>query len=186
MTSRRSAVAEYLAATRLFSQPARRFLAATALQWCAYGLNGVVFNLYLIEAGHRESFVGHVVSMNALGMALLALPAGILADRWGRRRCLLLGAVVEGLALAARALVGSPGVIGGASFLVGAGQSLYAIAAAPFISEHSTARERTHLFSAFFSVELLAAVVGSMLGGWTPKLLHLLPLAARPDLLGAY
>ena len=130
--------------------------------------------------------MGHVVSMNALGMALLALPAGILADRWGRRRCLLLGAVVEGLALAARALVGSPGVIGGASFLVGAGQSLYAIAAAPFISEHSTARERTHLFSAFFSVELLAAVVGSMLGGWTPKLLHLLPLAARPDLLGAY
>jgi MFS family permease len=186
MTSRRNAVAEYLAATRLFSQPARRFLAATALTWCAYGLNSVVFNLYLIEAGHRESFVGHVVSLNAAGMALCAIPAGMLADRWGRRRCLLLGAVMEGLALAVRALTGSPGVIGAASFLVGAGQSLYAIAAAPFISEHSTARERTHLFSAFFSVELLSAVIGSMLGGWTPSLLHLLPVGMRPDLLGAY
>src|SRR5580765_5361504 len=115
MTSR-NAVGEYLAATRLFSKPARRFLAATALQWCAYGLNGVVFNLYLVQAGYKESFVGHVVSLGAAGMALLAIPAGMLADRWGRRRCLLLGAVLEGLALAARALVPSPVVIGTASF----------------------------------------------------------------------
>lgn len=186
MTSRRNAVAEYLAATRLFSQPARRFLAATALQWCAYGLNGVVFNLYLVQAGYKESFVGHIVSLSAAGMALCAIPAGMLADRWGRRRCLLLGAVMEGLALAVRALTPWPGVIGAASFVVGAGQSLYAISAAPFISEHSTVRERTHLFSAFFSVELLSSVLGSMVGGWTPTLLHLLPATMRPELLGAY
>ena len=34
------------------------------------------------------------------------------------------------------------------------------------MTEHSTARERTHLFSAYFAVALLAGVAGSLLGGW--------------------
>jgi MFS family permease len=178
--------AEYREATRQFSRPARMFLLSTTLSWMALGLNSVLFNLYLITGGFRESFVGRVISLNALGVALLALPAGLIADRWGRRRCIVLGIVLEGTALAARASLLAPGLIAGASFFVGTGQALCAIAAAPFITEHSSARERTHLFSAFFSVELLAAVVGSMLGGWTPTLLQHLPAGAALGLLGAY
>ena len=48
----------------------------------------------------------------------------------------------------------------GASFVAGAGQALLAIAAAPFLTEHSTPRERTHLFSTFFAIALLAGVIG--------------------------
>ena len=177
---------EYREAVRQFSRPARMFLISTSLSWVAHGLSSVLFNLYLIEGGFRESFVGRVISLNALGVALLALPAGVLADRWGRRRCIVLGIVLEGAALAVRASMLTPGLIAGASFFVGAGQALCAIAAAPFITEHSSARERTHLFSAFFSVELLAGVLGSMLGGWTPKLLLHLPAGAAPGLLVAY
>ena len=179
-------IAEYREATRHFSRPARMFLVSTSLTWMAYGLNSVLFNLYLTAGGFRETFVGHVISFNAMGVALVALPAGVLADRWGRRRCIVLGTVLEGAALAARASMLSPGVITVASFLVGAGQALCAIAAAPFITEHSSARERTHLFSAFFSVELLAGVAGSMLGGWTPRLLLHLPAGAGMGLLVAY
>ena len=184
MNALRRTFADYLDATRRFSRPARMFLLATSLSWMAHGLSSVLFNLYLTAGGFRESFVGRVISLNGLGVALVALPAGWLADRWGRRRCLILGAALEGVALAARAAVLSPGVIEVASFVVGAGQALYAIAAAPFITEHSTPRERTHLFSAFFSVELLAGVVGSMVGGWTPAVLRAIPGAF--DLLGAY
>ncbi len=186
MSAGSGAFAEYREAVRRFSRPARLFLFSTTLSWMAHGVSSVLFNLYLTEGGFRESFVGRVVSLNALGVALLALPAGVLADRWGRRRCIVLGTVLEGLGLAARASMLSPGVIAGASFAVGAGQALYAIAAAPFITEHSEARERTHLFSAFFAVELLAAVVGSMLGGWTPRLLLHLPAGGALGLLGAY
>jgi MFS family permease len=177
---------EYRDATRRFSRPARMFLLSTSLTWMAYGVNSVLFNLYLTAGGFRESFVGRVISLTALGVALLALPAGVLADRWGRRRCIVLGTLLEGAALAARASVLTPGVIQSASFLVGAGQALCAIAAAPFITEHSSASERTHLFSAFFSAELLAGVVGSMVGGWTPALLMRLPEGAAPGLLVAY
>jgi MFS family permease len=162
------------------------FLLSTSLTWMAHGLNSVLFNLYLTAGGFRESFVGHIISLNALGVVLLALPAGVIADRWGRRRCIVLGTVLEGTALAARASMLSPALIGSASFLAGAGQALCAIAAAPFITEHSSARERTHLFSAFFSLELLAGVLGSMVGGWAPPLLLRLPAEVAPGLLVAY
>ena len=177
-------IADYREAARHFSLPARMFLISTSLSWTSHGLNSVLFNLYLIAGGYRESFVGRVISLNALGIVLVALPAGVLADRWGRRRTIMLGAVLEGLGLAARATVRAPEVIGAASFLVGAGQALYAIAAAPYIAEHSTVRERTHLFSAFFSVELLAGVAGSVVGGWVPPLI--LRVAPPADLHAAY
>jgi MFS family permease len=178
--------AEYLEAVRRFSRPARLFLLSTSLTFAAYGVNSVLFNLYLTAGGFRESFVGRVVSLNALGVVILAVPAGLIADRWGRRRTILLGIVLEGMGFAARATALSPPLIAGASFLIGGAQALCAIAAAPYISEHSTTQERTHLFSAYFSIELLSGVVGSALGGWLPSLLMHLTAGPPIGLLAAY
>ena len=179
-----TAVREYREAVGAFSRPARLFLGATLLTWGAHGLAQVLFNLYLVEAGFREAFVGQVVSLTGLGIALTALPAGILSERWGHRRTLMLGAALEAAGMFARASVTTPEIIAAASFVAGAGQAMLAIAAAPFLTEHSTSRERTHLFSSFFAVELLAAVVGSLVGGGLPKLLMHLPAAF--GLLEAY
>ena len=177
---------DYREAAAAFSRPARLFLLSTLLAWAGYGVNQVLFNLYLVEAGFQEGFIGRVISLNALGLALAALPAGWLAERRGRRLCLMLGAVVYGSGHLLRAMVVWPEAIYGGSFLAGVGQALSAIAAAPFLSEHSTPRERTHLFSAFFAAELLAGVVGSLIGGWLPAGLVQLPAHLRPDLLHAY
>ncbi len=172
------AVREYRAAFRAFQPAARAFLAATFMTWLAHGIASVLFNLYLVAAGYREAFVGRAVSLNALGMALTALPAGMLAERWGRRRCLIAGAVLEGAGMVARALAPEPGLVLAACFVVGVGQSVAAISAIPYIAEHSTPRERTHLFSTFFSVELMAGVFGSALGGWLPRLAQGVPALA--------
>jgi MFS family permease len=180
-----STLRDYREASAAFSRPARLFLACTALAWAGFGVNQVLFNLYLVEAGFGEAFVGHAVAWNGIGLAVAALPAGLLADRWGRRRSLMLGAVLEGPSLLARTSLLSPAVVFGGSFLAGAGQSLLAIAAAPFLTEHSTPRERTHLFSAFFACELLAGVGGNLIGGWVPAGLTHLP-AVSPDVFHAY
>ena len=181
-----SAWIEYRDAVRAFSRPARLFLLATLLTWASHGVAQVLFNLFLVEAGYREAFVGRAVSLTGLGLALTALPAGILAERWGHRPTLIMGAALEGAAMLVRALAPTPGIIAAASFAAGSGQAMLAIAAAPFLSEHSTARERTHLFSTFFAIELVAGVVGSFAGGALPKLLQNLPHPLAPDLLHAY
>lgn len=184
MSPLRSAFADFVDAARAFSRPARIYLLAEFLVWTAQGIFSVLFNLYLVEAGYPESFVGRALSMNAAGLALCALPAGLLAERWGRRRSLVLGAALEGVGHLVRASLVDPGSILAAGFVIGAGQALFQIAAAPFLTEHSTPRERTHLFSTFFASALLAGVLGSAVGGFIPHLVR--ALAPGASLFAAY
>ena len=82
----------------------------------------VLFNLYLVEAGYREAFVGRAVSLTGLGLALTALPAGLLAERWGQRRTLRSAPCSKGSHAGAR-LAPTPAIILAASFASGAGQA---------------------------------------------------------------
>ncbi len=168
MTAVMNAVREFRDAVRLFSRPARLYLGAEFLMWTAHGIFSVLYNLYLIESGASEVLVGRAIAASAVGMVVAALPAGWLADRWGRRRTLMLGAVLEGAGHLLRALSTDPTLVLGAGFGAGIGQSLFQIAAAPFLTDHSTPRERTHLFSTFFASALLAGVFGNALGGALP------------------
>ncbi len=170
MTALRTAWRDFVEAASRFSRPARLYLGSEFLMWTAHGIFAVLYNLYLVEAGAGERFVGQAIASSALGLVAAALPAGWLADRWGRRRTLMLGAALEGAGHLVRALTVAPAPVLGAGFITGVGQALFQIAAAPFLTEHSTPRERTHLFSAFFASALVAGVVGNALGGVLPAL----------------
>ncbi|MBI1797118.1 MAG: MFS transporter [Candidatus Eisenbacteria bacterium] len=177
---------DYRDAVARFSRPARLYLLTELLAWTCHGIFAVVFNLYLLDGGWRESLIGRAISINGLGMALAALPAGLIADRWGRRRCLILGAIIDAVGQMTRASSFAPAAVFAGSLCAGAGQSLLATAGAPFLTEHSTPRERTHLFSTFFATALVAGVIGSALGGEIPVLLGAVPGALHPDRLHAY
>jgi len=182
----RAAWRDYRDALGRFSRPARLLVLTNLLAWTCHGIFAVLFNLYLLEGGYRESFVGRAISLNGLGMAVASLPAGVLADRWGRRRCLILGVGLDAAAQILRASILDAGAVLTGSFVAGVGQALLAIAAAPYLTEHSTSRERTHLFATFFASTLLAGVAGSVLGGEIPNLLARLAGPIVPDRMHAY
>src|SRR5262245_7775988 len=184
MSAWKDAWREFREAAAAFSRPARFYLGAEFLMWTAHGIFSVLFNLYLVEAGASEGFVGRAVSSSGVGMVLAALPAGWLPDRWGRRRTLMLGALLEGTGHLLRALSTHEPVVLGAGLAAGLGQSLFQIAAAPFLTDHSTPRERTHLFTTFFASALLAGVFGNILGGLLPPLARL--VAPGLSHFGAY
>jgi len=178
-------VADYVSTTKQFSTNARRFLFATLLAWVGLAVSQVVFNLYLVAGGYAEDFVGGVSSMQGIGMAVLALPAGWAADRFGRRAVLRSGVFTLSLALGLRALSLAPPALFAATFLLGAGQAMITIAASPFMSENSEEYERTHLFSMHFVVVLLGSIGGNPLGGELPGLLQRhAPVLAPSPLLG--
>lgn len=174
---------DFREAARAFSRPARHYLLAELLAWTGNGVFAVLFNLLLVESGLSEAFVGRALSVSGLGLALAALPAGWVAERHGRLRCLRAGAALFAGGLLVRALFPQPAAILFAGFLVGVGQAGLQIAGAPFLTEHSSARERTHLFTTFFATALLAGVAGNALGGSLP---HALRALAPIELATAY
>lgn len=180
----RSIVADYASTTREFSPNARLFLISVLLSWIGLSVNQVVFNLYLVSGGYAADFVGAVTAMMGLGMAATALPAGWLADRFGRRACLRAGSLLVAVGLFARALSLSPWALFGSTLLIGMGQAIVTIAASPFMIENSNEPERTHLFSMHFVVILLGGLLGNLMGGELPGLLERnLPLLASSPLL---
>ncbi|NOT33046.1 MAG: MFS transporter [Candidatus Eisenbacteria bacterium] len=181
-----AAIRDFREAALAFTPPARRFLATIFLSFAGFGVHQVLFNLYLVQAQWTEGEIGRAIALNGLGVALGAVPSAWLAERWGRRRAIVAGTVLDAIALGARALMTAHTPVLAASFVAGLAQSMIAISAAPFITEHSSPRERTHLFSAFFASELLAAVLGSMVGGWLPNVLMSLPLWPSHDIFSAY
>lgn len=72
----------------------RLLFAARMVRMFAYGLLGVVLVLYLVERGLNEAAVGLLLTCTFLGDAAISLWLSTRADRWGRRRTLLIGAAL--------------------------------------------------------------------------------------------
>ncbi|WP_341360599.1 MFS transporter [Georgenia sp. M64] len=78
----------------------RRFLLVSALRWLPVGLVIPVTVLLPLERGLSLTEVGTVAALQGAVVLALELPTGGLADSLGRRRVLLLAAVVGAVALA--------------------------------------------------------------------------------------
>jgi MFS family permease len=58
----------------------------------AYGFLSVVLALYLSELGFSEAAIGLLLSLTLIGDAVISLILTMTADRFGRRRMLIIGA----------------------------------------------------------------------------------------------
>jgi MFS family permease len=163
----------YTQGVRMLSRNAKLYLLATGLQGLGSGIWGVIFYLYLKlpEVGFEPNFIGNVFTAGAMATGLIALPAGLLCERIGPRRGLLIGLaanlinIVQILVLQSSALLAaslSAGLIGTVGWVAGA----------PFMAENSTSEERTYLFSVNWALMIIMGVVGSLLGGVMPDLFN--------------
>lgn len=88
---------------RSISRDGKLVLAAKTLRSLGYGLLSVVLGLYLEEAGFPPVRVGIILTLTLAGSALLTAVMTAYADRLGRRRILILSAmlmIASGLAFA--------------------------------------------------------------------------------------
>ncbi len=165
---------------REFRPPAKKILAGVLLASVGMGMFRIIFNLYLQELGYAEGVAGEILSARSLGMALFALPAGLLSDLLGRRRMMIGGVFLAAAALVGRAVFVTPGAMWLFALLGGACSSAYMISLQPALRENSGERERNHLFSGGFVVMLLGSMAGSLLGGFLPDVYAWLGLAGNP------
>lgn len=160
----------YLQAIRQFSRNARLFLAYSLMAELGSGVWSVLFNLYLLRAGFPIAFIGTFWLVNMLSHGAAALPAGLIADRYGRRRAFF---IATGIALAAQGsllFTTAPVLILVLAGIAGLGEAFHGVTGAPFMMENSEPQERPHLFSLNSSFLQISRFVGSLAGGFLPLL----------------
>lgn len=143
----------------------------------AYGLVSIVLVLYLSKTGLRDWQIGLLLSCTLLGDAVISLLITTSADRIGRRRMLILGAVLMTLAgivfvltsnfifLTIAAIIG---VISPSGNEIGPFLSIEQAALSGIIPES----KRTRTFSWYNLVGSFSTALGALCGGWIPQFLQ--------------
>jgi MFS family permease len=161
----------YLTHVRLFSRNARLYLAGTFFFGFGVGTYWVLLNLYFRELGLSEGTIGRILSFQALGTMLMAVPASMLAARL-RFKWILIGAtLLAATAYALLVVLKSVTLLFAVATLAGAAFIIHHVVAAPFFMRNSNREERIYLFGLNYAVEILTSVVGVAGGGWLARFL---------------
>lgn len=142
---------------------------ATVLLGLSYGIWGVIFNLYLNlgEIGFQPDFVGNMFTVNAIATGLIALPTGLLCERIGPKRAILIS-LTSNLFSLIQIITLQPPILLLASLTSGLIGTIGWVASAPFLAENSRKEERTYLFSISWAMMTIMGVIGSIAGGVMP------------------
>ncbi|HET9912975.1 MAG TPA: MFS transporter [Anaerolineales bacterium] len=142
-----------------------------------YGFLSVVLALYLSESGFTEEQIGLLFTLTLVGDALISLGLTTSADRFGRKRTLILGALL---------MAGA-----GLAFVLTRNVILLVIAAiigvispsgneiGPFLSVEQSGltqlvpnKKRTQFFAWYALVGSFATATGALTGGWLAQVLQ--------------
>lgn len=135
--------------------------------------NIVAVSLRVIATSLHADFaaIEWVISAYTLAFASLVLPAGALADRFGRKRVLIIGLSVFTLASAICGAASSSVVLNYARALQGVGAALQLSAALAILSHGFAGRARAKAFAFWGSVIGIAIMLGPVAGGVITQLL---------------
>ncbi len=153
---------------RSFSRSARLFLMAIIVDGVIYSAWSLFFNFYILAQGFDKEFLGIVNALPSVSALLFSIPLGMLSDRIGRRKAMLLGVLVNTIAMGLQVTFTDPSLIMAMVFMGGVGQNLYYISQSPFIMSASDNKTRTILFSLTFGLVTLSGAVGSLFAGYLP------------------
>ncbi|PYZ95764.1 MFS transporter [Alteribacter lacisalsi] len=165
-------VTEWVGQLRSYNRNIRLFLLASTLANIGMGVFIIIYNYYIRELGFDDSVNGRVIAMQSMATALLLLPAGLLSDRFGRKRLILLGAAFAAASLFLRAVLSLEELLLATAFMTGMFMAFIQVSSIPLLAENSTEKERVHLFSLNFAIIMLANVIGNLLGGTMSDVLH--------------
>ncbi len=154
------------------------------LRSISQGYLGIILPLYLAALGYGAVALGTLLAASAIVAAAVSTAAGILADRFGRRKLLVvisLMAAVGGFGFAmarsftALVIFAAVGSIGRGGALAGGAWGPFFPAVQALVAEHTDDFNRTRVFGAFSFVGVTAAAAGTLLAGLPALLRHTAP-----------
>jgi len=159
----------YINKLRLFGRDARLYIGTAFMGAFAWGISGVIFNLYLRDAGFPEDFIGFFLSVSMFATAAIAFIAGLMSDRSSRKRIILISNIIGfGVLVVQYTTLNPIGLIVSQIFL-GLSSAFREVAWSPYVTDISTNKERAHLFAVGSGVSLLGVFAGNLIGGIMPQ-----------------
>lgn len=97
--------------------------------------------------GLSDAFTGNVIMIMGITMVVMSIPFGIFADRYGRRKFMVVGNLLASVTLASFALTANPVLLAVAAVVEGLTEAAFASAGTALLAEKAGEDRRTVAFS---------------------------------------
>ena len=169
--------------TNRLGRPFWTYVAAASLFNIGMSIVFLLYNLFLLDYGYTEVFLGQARSAYSLGGIAGAIPAGILAQKFGLRRTMLVCLASVVLLLSLLVLFVSAKAQLGLAFFASAAASAWLVCTLPAVAQLTTEQNRSRGFSVNTAFGIGIGVVASFVGSRLPGLLARIAPAATPGRL---
>jgi len=160
----------YIQRIRGYHRDIRLYLAYSFLSNVSIGVFALIFNLYLYEIELREDFIGIFNALQTVAIAGTALLMGRVIQRVGIWRVVTFGFMAFLVVSLALSVTTNPVVLLALALLYGSGTSFVFTQVMPFIVELTRTRQRQEVAAIVMSITSISTTIGSLVGGWTPRL----------------
>lgn len=151
------------------SSPARLFLSGAVLNGIGNGVFNVVGQLYFTSLGFTSSSLGNIFMMNAIGAAILTIPMGVLADRYGKKRIMLVSLASVVLSLSIILATNSVLALMLGFFVIGVSNAA-GVVMSPIYASFFEKDDLDKAFGLWGSLNIVTMSLGSLLGFIPPFL----------------
>lgn len=158
---------------RNYSDDIRLYLLYTLLANVAIGVFALVFNLYLIELGQREDYIGLFNAIQTMAMAGTAVSLGWFINRFGIWKVVLWGTVAYLIASVLMVAITQPAILLLLSAFWGGTTAFVFTPVMPFVADLTRPRQRQEVATIAMSLVSLSTTIGSLVGGWSPIVFEL-------------
>lgn len=134
------------------------------------GIVAPILPLYAASFATSYSVIGIVVALFAVARIFTNLPAGSLADRFGRKPVIMIGMAIFGLGALIAAFATNIYYLAVSRLIQGIGAALYTTTALVFVSDIAPASQRGRYMSSFQGSFTLGIAIGPAIGGFLTEL----------------
>ncbi|NTV63334.1 MAG: MFS transporter [Oscillochloris sp.] len=162
-----------------------RILLHSSIFGLALSIADLLFNFYLVSLGYTTATAGLFSTIGRVAGMVLGLPLGMMIDRIGSQRSLLIGLAAYGLGWLLMLQSRSLWLMIPIQLVIGGGYILTSSAVTPLLAGVTHEEQRAQIFGWNASATLVVGLAGSALGGILPSLAAGL-IHIGPQATGAY
>jgi MFS family permease len=142
---------------------AKLLIVQAILPSIAYGMFYTDISYFLTTVqGLSYSFMGIIITTMGIATFASSIPLGIAADKYGRKKTLILGNVIAGLIIAVFAFTTNPAALLVAAVFEGISEAAFSASSGALLAEHAGSANRNSVFSLYGFASSMAYGIGSL------------------------